>query len=155
METDSSKRDAAHSDYERIVAEYRAAAAQCQASLDQLAAAERELLTLAASIESETQSDLLRDIYSTMGSLSGSRPRLPLLSKRELEVFGLIGDGLTTQEISDQLSIATSTVETYRERLKEKLNLESGNALVRQAVLWAASYRKPSGIGLDGEDAWS
>jgi len=61
------------------------------------------------------------------------------LSHREREVFEQIGKGLTTSEIAAHFCLATSTVETYRERLKKKLNLKSGNALVRQAVLWFVS----------------
>jgi DNA-binding NarL/FixJ family response regulator len=58
------------------------------------------------------------------------------LSDRELEVFTLIGHGRNTQGIADQLHLAVSTVETYRERLKSKLNVESGSELIRRAILW-------------------
>jgi DNA-binding NarL/FixJ family response regulator len=58
------------------------------------------------------------------------------LSDRELEVFTLIGQGRNTQAIADQLHLAVSTVETYRERLKSKLNVESGSELTRRAILW-------------------
>jgi DNA-binding NarL/FixJ family response regulator len=66
------------------------------------------------------------------------------LSSRELQVFTMIGDGRSTLEIADELQIATSTVETYRERLKAKLNLKSGSELIRQAVLWVMNCRSPS-----------
>lgn len=58
------------------------------------------------------------------------------LSDRELEVFGLIGEGLGTREIAERLSIAVKTVETYREHVKNKLGLESGPELARRAVAW-------------------
>jgi DNA-binding NarL/FixJ family response regulator len=58
------------------------------------------------------------------------------LSNRELEVFGLIGEGLRTREIAERLGIAVKTVETYREHIKEKLGLESGPELARRAVAW-------------------
>jgi DNA-binding NarL/FixJ family response regulator len=57
------------------------------------------------------------------------------LSSRELEIFNLIGRGRTTHQIARELSIAVSTVETYRERLKTKLNLSSGAELTRHAIL--------------------
>jgi DNA-binding NarL/FixJ family response regulator len=58
------------------------------------------------------------------------------LSARELEILTLIGRGRTTPEIASQLGIAISTVETYRERLKTKLNLSTGAELTRHAILW-------------------
>lgn len=58
------------------------------------------------------------------------------LSNRELEVFTLIGKGRTTHAIATELRLSVSTIETYRERLKFKLNLESGAELTRRAILW-------------------
>jgi DNA-binding NarL/FixJ family response regulator len=59
------------------------------------------------------------------------------LTTRELEVFQLIGLGLSTKEISDRLNIAMKTVGTYRERIKEKLELKHATELVKFAVHWA------------------
>jgi DNA-binding NarL/FixJ family response regulator len=59
------------------------------------------------------------------------------LSNRELQIFTLIGQGRNTHEIATELQIAVSTVETYRERLKSKLNLASGPELMRYAFFWA------------------
>lgn len=58
------------------------------------------------------------------------------LSSRELQIFTMIGQGRTTHDIAAELHIAVSTVETYRERLKAKLNLTSGSALIRHAIFW-------------------
>ncbi len=57
------------------------------------------------------------------------------LSGRELQIFTLIGQGRTTPQIANELHLAVSTVETYRERLKTKLNLASGAELTRHAIL--------------------
>jgi DNA-binding NarL/FixJ family response regulator len=59
------------------------------------------------------------------------------LSERELAVFRLIGGGLTSGQIAERLQIAVSTVETYRERIKDKLQLATGLELNRAAILWA------------------
>lgn len=56
------------------------------------------------------------------------------LSDRELEVFVLIGKGLTTRQVADSLDLSPKTVETYRENLKQKLNLQNASQLVRAAV---------------------
>jgi DNA-binding NarL/FixJ family response regulator len=59
------------------------------------------------------------------------------LTTRELEVFQLIGLGLSTKEIADRLNIAMKTVGTYRERIKDKLELKHATELVKFAVHWA------------------
>lgn len=58
------------------------------------------------------------------------------LSDRELEVFELIGHGITTREIADKLLLSPKTVETYRENIKHKLNLSNATELTRHAVQW-------------------
>jgi DNA-binding NarL/FixJ family response regulator len=63
------------------------------------------------------------------------------LSDRELEVFRLIGQGQSTSQIAEKLCLSVKTIETYREHLKQKLNLKSGLELMRHAVEWAV--RKP------------
>jgi len=58
------------------------------------------------------------------------------LSDRELEVFQLIGEGLTTRQIAEKLHLSPKTIETHREHIKTKLNLENNNQLVRYAAQW-------------------
>ena len=58
------------------------------------------------------------------------------LSDRELEVFRLIGEGRKTQEIAAQLHLSVKTVETYRDRIREKLALSDGAELARHALQW-------------------
>lgn len=64
------------------------------------------------------------------------------LTNRELEVLTLIGKGLAASEIADKLHVSPKTIGTYRERLKEKLELKHGAELVRYAVLWV-EFRIP------------
>lgn len=65
-----------------------------------------------------------------------SRSPVEDLSDRELEIFRLIGNGRATRQIATELHISTSTVETYRERLKTKLGLKNGAELTRHAMQW-------------------
>ncbi len=58
------------------------------------------------------------------------------LSDRELEVFRLLGQGAGTREIANKLCLSTNTVNTYRERLKLKLNLDTGVELAHRATKW-------------------
>lgn len=57
-----------------------------------------------------------------------------LLSQREREVLRLVALGYTNQQIAHTLFLSVKTVETYRARLMEKLNLKSRSALVRYAL---------------------
>ncbi|MEX1011923.1 MAG: response regulator transcription factor [Balneolaceae bacterium] len=70
------------------------------------------------------------------GKNSGTQDPIELLSDRELEVFEHIGRGDTTAEIGERLHISVKTVESYRARIKDKLQLDSGNALLHRAVKW-------------------
>lgn len=57
-----------------------------------------------------------------------------LLSRREKEVLRLVALGDTNREIAERLFLSVRTVETYRARLMEKLNLRSRGELVRYAL---------------------
>ena len=61
---------------------------------------------------------------------------LKRITDRELQIFQLIGRGMTPRQIASQLNISVRTIGTYRERIKEKLNLASAGDLVRHAVIW-------------------
>ncbi|MCA9015192.1 MAG: response regulator transcription factor [Planctomycetaceae bacterium] len=58
------------------------------------------------------------------------------LSDRELEVFEQIGQGETTRQIANKLNLSSKTIETYRENIKHKLNLENATELTRHAIQW-------------------
>jgi DNA-binding NarL/FixJ family response regulator len=62
---------------------------------------------------------------------------LDLLSDREMQVFELIGSGQGSRQIAVALGIDASTVETYRARIKEKLNLKSAVELLQHAICWS------------------
>lgn len=58
------------------------------------------------------------------------------LSDRELEIFEMIGNGLTTSEIARKLHLGIKTIETHRRRIKEKLKLKNTAQLARDAAHW-------------------
>lgn len=72
-------------------------------------------------------------------SHSGKSFSVDLLSDREMQVFELIGAGQNTRQIAGTLHIDSSTVETYRARIKEKLNLKSAAELLQYAIHWSNS----------------
>ncbi len=59
-----------------------------------------------------------------------------ILTDRELEVFRLIGTGLITREIAEQMNLGIKTIGTYRDRIKRKLGLKNAAELTHRAVLW-------------------
>ncbi len=56
------------------------------------------------------------------------------LSKREIEVLRLLALGHTNQQIADKLFLSVKTIETYRARITEKLQLPTRAELVRYAI---------------------
>lgn len=79
---------------------------------------------------------LLRDltpIRDTDGQ--AQRDSYELLSPREKEVLRMVALGHTNRKIADQLFLSVKTIETYRARVMEKLNLRTRAALVRYALL--------------------
>jgi DNA-binding NarL/FixJ family response regulator len=82
-----------------------------------------------------------------LGRMIGRAPSesfpIDRLTDREFEVFELIGGGLSTREVSQQLHLSIKTIETYREHIKAKLNLEGATELITYAVQWAQSERRP------------
>ena len=87
---------------------------------------------------SRAASDRLLSAFGAAVKEQSASP-VTALGNRELEVFQFIGQGKGTREIAGLLNLSVKTVETYRERLKKKLNLSSGPDLARQAVLWVES----------------
>lgn len=95
-------------------------------------------------VSPEINTRLLNNLAAGRSTLSDSP--MDLLSDRELEVFELTGSGLSTREISDRLHLSVKTVESYRSRIKDKLNLSSATELLQHAVHWVG------GEGRSGEN---
>lgn len=74
----------------------------------------------------------------------GDSAETPLrtLTDRELEVFHFIGEGLSISEIGVRLHLSVKTIGTYRERIKEKLNLKNSTELLRYALNWVENKRE-------------
>jgi len=67
---------------------------------------------------------------------ASTAPTVDLLTDRELEVFRLIGAGLSTREIAERMKLGVKTIGTYRDRVKQKLGIRTSADLIRRAVLW-------------------
>ena len=77
---------------------------------------------------------LHRSVGAGRKEVSGSP--LDVLADRELEVFRLIGQGVKTAEIAERLHLSVKTVETYRDRIRQKLDLSDGTELAHYATQW-------------------
>jgi len=58
------------------------------------------------------------------------------LTNRELQVFRLVGQAQATKQVAAKLGVSVKTVETHRENIKNKLNLDSHAELVARAAHW-------------------
>jgi DNA-binding NarL/FixJ family response regulator len=94
----------------------------------------RRVLSGGIYLSEKTASTVLARLTSQPQAVSDSIA--DVLADRELQVFEMTGRGLTTREIAEQLRIDMKTVDTYRTRIKEKLNLESTSELLKLAIRW-------------------
>lgn len=82
----------------------------------------------------EMASRILSKVATSGESASGFA--VDELTDREMEVFQMLGEGKGVKDIADQLNLSRKTVETYRRRAKEKLDLGSVAELLQYAIRW-------------------
>ena len=68
------------------------------------------------------------------------------LTDRELQVFRLIGQGLGTRLIAENLHLSRKTIDSHREHIKAKLGLRDGSELIQRAIQWARHSSDAIGI---------
>ncbi len=79
------------------------------------------------------------------GAAPEEKGGVDVLNCRELQVYGMIGSGMATREIAKQLNLSPKTVQTYRERIKQKMGLRTATELVHSATLWLRSSAEGGG----------
>ena len=87
---------------------------------------------------SDKMSARILEIFSGRQAMQERSP-VEELSDREFEIFELLGDGLSTQQIAERLHLSMKTVDAHRARIKEKLKLKTTNELISYAARWTAS----------------
>jgi DNA-binding NarL/FixJ family response regulator len=90
-------------------------------------------------VSATVNASLLRSLTST--GRPTPRPAAPNddlseLSNRELQIYRLVGQGVSTKEIARQLCLSVKTVESHRANIKQKLGVETAAALVARAAEW-------------------
>jgi DNA-binding NarL/FixJ family response regulator len=66
--------------------------------------------------------------------VSATEDQFDGLSEREREVLKFTAEGFSSQEIADRLVISAKTVDTYRQRIMDKLNIHHRSELIRYAL---------------------
>jgi DNA-binding NarL/FixJ family response regulator len=89
---------------------------------------------------SQQMSAALLDVFTRRHS-SRSEVTPGVLSDREFEIFQLIGQGMSAQQIGQRLNLSIKTVGTHRQHIKQKLKARTGPELIRLAVRWAAAQQ--------------
>jgi two-component system response regulator NreC len=79
---------------------------------------------------------LLNSIQHSWSDVPEQKSPYTLLSPREREVLRLLAHGHTNSEIGTLLSLSPKTVDTYRSRIMNKLNLHKKSDLVNYAIQW-------------------
>jgi DNA-binding NarL/FixJ family response regulator len=75
-------------------------------------------------------------LLSGMVDANSEKRDLDSLSNRELQVFELIGEGVSSSHIAEQLNLSVKTIETHQAHIKKKLGLGSAHELNQRAIRW-------------------
>ena len=103
-----------------------------QEAPEQVLVALRKILNGEIYLSEKMSSKLMHQLVSGRPTETGSL--MERLSDRELEIFGLIGQGRGTRQIAEQLHLSVKTIESHRAHIKEKLNLKNATELVHRAI---------------------
>ena len=106
-----------------------------QMATDVLLQAMRRILTGEVYLSERMHARMLKRM------MEGGKADSPVgsLSPAEQEVLHLIGLGMGTSEIANELARSIKTIEAHKANIKRKLNLESGNQLTLFAINLVAS----------------
>jgi two-component system response regulator NreC len=79
-------------------------------------------------------SDSITDMLLGRGNAAIRKPQVKRLSGREVQVLRGVAQGFTTKAIAVKLGVSERTIQTYRERIYEKLELRTRADLVHYAI---------------------
>ena len=99
---------------------------------DKMISAIRNVLDGKLYISSSMEKKFLNKFIS--GTVRDFHAPVDVLSRRELEVYQLFGEGLRKKDIAGQLNLSVKTIETYIENIKRKMNFKSIHDIIMHAV---------------------
>ena len=76
--------------------------------------------------------DIIRDYRQRVSNAKAKQP--VALTPREREVLQVLAEGKTTKEIAGLLGVSIKTIETYRKRIMDRLDLHSVAELTKYAI---------------------
>lgn len=79
-------------------------------------------------------SDSLTDLVLGRAGALTPKPDVKRLSRREAQVLREVARGFTTKAIAERLGVSEKTIQTYRTRISEKLELHNRADLVHYAI---------------------
>lgn len=103
-----------------------------QAASEQLLTALRRVLSGGVYVSEAVGAGMIAR-FTAGGARQVSDP-IERLSNRELQIIKLIGQGNGTREIANSLNLSVKTIESHRQRIKKKLNIQTSPKLVQYAV---------------------
>ncbi len=121
---------------ERMLAEGANGYIMKQAAADQLLTALRTVLQGDTYLSAE-----MAAVHKEAASRMGSDP-LQRLSNRELQVLNLVGGGISSRDIANELGLSVKTVESHRQSIKRKLHLLTNSQLIKYAMNLHAGRRE-------------
>lgn len=77
------------------------------------------------------------------GNTDAPESPLEALSDRELEVFRMLGQGKAVRIIADEMSVTIPTINSFRNRIKEKLHLKTSTEVMLRAIQWVQDETSP------------
>ncbi|MEA2068637.1 MAG: response regulator transcription factor [Verrucomicrobiota bacterium] len=98
-------------------------------TVDQITDAIRTVMAGGASLDS----GVARFILDTLKNQLPKRDLENVLTKRELEILTLLGEGLVKKEIADHLHIGYTTVDTHVSHIYEKLKVRNAPSAINKA----------------------
>ncbi len=101
---------------------------------DRVVDAIRQILRGELYVSSALASEFARKLAG--GRATQNLPAVARLSDRELEVFRMLGQGIETRRIAEELHLSMKTVQAHCANIKDKLGLENATTLLREAVRW-------------------
>jgi len=82
---------------------------------------------------------------SVLGKLLKGKSEQPVspieqLSNRELEVFQMLGEGKASRQIAEELDLTIPTIHSFRNRIKEKLQVRNSTEMLLHAMQWVREH---------------
>ncbi len=74
-------------------------------------------------------------------AIAAQQTGIGVLTNRELQILGMLGRGRTPREIAKTLNISLRTIQTHRQRIKDKLQLNSALEVIRFAIAFVERGR--------------